>query len=270
MRLLLFLAAVSLSACGQKNIERESYSDYVPTRSPVLAAMESVDRPEPQPIPAGVSCDEIVIKDHRIRDEVASLDEEAIRLERPLIEGGRIVCVVDSVFGADREYKISRYETGKYNGMLYRFYYADGSGLVQGDPSSTLDTIKDLRLENWDMRCTIDRIGDSKSCSLSKGHLTVGIWKDGSTLAWVGSNHYPGTAMTVRVDRGRPISAGERSGFSSSQAATIVSQLKSGQSAITRYQEWPYRSNLDEDVDLFGFSQAWELLGIIYRNAAVY
>ena len=70
----------------------------------------------------------------------------------------------------------------------------------------------------------------------------------------------------IRVEKNKPFTTPESTGFSSSQAASIIEQLKTGKSVLTRYQEWPYRVDKDTPVDLFGFPQAWEILNKVYES----
>lgn len=270
MRIRLIVACASLLA-GCVSYDRPAYSPVIAQQDAPVEVKPKEQAPEPiiDPVPSGVECDDVVINDHRIRDEVATLKQEALRVDKRLVEGGAISCRVDSSFSNPKAYELSRVESGVYEGILYRIHYVDGSGTIQGDPSSTLDFIKDLRLKNWGVKCYVDQIEDSKWCSLSKEDLTVGVWKDGSAFVHIGSSHYPRSSITVRTDKKQPISANESTGFSGSQARQIINELKSGEAAVTRYQEWPYQSNLDKKVDLFGFDEAWSLLNIVYQNIYV-
>jgi len=268
MRIIVMAGAIGVLA-GCVTHEQPAYTQ---TRSqavgvtakatPIVAAPAP---PELNPIPSGTVCHDVLIKDHRIR-EVATVRPEALARSVPLVKGGKIVCEVDSSFRRPVTFEILRVETGSYQGALYRVFYTDGSGTVQGDPASTLDYRSDMGRKNWNMQCKSDQMDDTHWCSLSKDDLTVGIWKDGSTFISVGSSHYPRTLVTVRVDRQKPVSANEQTSFSSAQAKAIFNQLKAGKSVVTRYQEWPYQSNIDKTTDLYGFTEAWGLLNLVYKN----
>lgn len=162
-----------------------------------------------------------------------------------------------------------RIEEGIYKGVKYRIYYSDGSGSVQGLPANTLDYVGDNIGTNWSIQCKLDKMDDTHWCSLDRGDLRVGIWKDGTPFVSVGSSHYPNSMIAVRVDKNKPISASEKTGFTKAQSAEIIEQLKKGSSILTRYQEWPYQRNKDTSIDLFGFPQAWEILQKIYSSVKV-
>jgi len=193
---------------------------------------------------------------------------ELITAQGPLLPGGKVVCKVSLNSQTLRNNSRARTEEGVYKGIKYRIYYSDGSGSVQGLPSNTLDYIHDEHRTNWSTGCKKDEMDDTRWCSLHKGDLQVLIWKDGSHSVGVGSNHYPGSSITVRIDKGRPISAAEETGFSKQQSESILGHLKKGVSVLTRYQEWPYISDKDKIIELFGFNEAWEILGIVYKAAA--
>lgn len=194
---------------------------------------------------------------------------EMLSLDAPLVEGGVIECRVRRGIRNPRGYELSRVEKGIYSGLKYRIWYSDGSGVIQGDPESTLETMADLHLENWSFSCKADEIDDSHWCSMRKKGISVGVWKDGSGVVSVGHSHYPGSSVTIRVDKNAPITKSEDSSFSQSQTKEILDQLRAGTSAVTRYQEWPYQSNKDTRVDLFGFAEGFEFLNLVHKSASV-
>lgn len=72
--------------------------------------------------------------------------QELINRSTPLFEGGKITCRIGLDYRNPSQNERLRVETGEFNKVKYRFYYTDGSGSIQGDARSTLDTIKDLSL----------------------------------------------------------------------------------------------------------------------------
>lgn len=102
---------------------------------------------------------------------------------------------------------------------------------------------------------------------MQKGNIHIGIWKDGSSYIQIGSNNYPGTDILVRVDKNEPIKAKADPGYTTSQSDSLITQFKTGNTALSRYIEWPYETNKDLSIDLYGFNQAWEILNIIYKSA---
>lgn len=216
-------------------------------------------------VPEGITCDEVSIIG-RPMPQVAILDEELLERNEPLIDGGKISCKISQNL-ATNKYELWRSESGTYEGLRYRIQYRDGSGTFQGDNESTLGTQDILqRVQNWSVRCRVDRIDDTRRCFINKEGLTVGIWKDSTPYISIGSSHYPGSSITVRVDKNQPVVASERSGFSPAQSQDVLNQLKISSSLITRYQEWPYESNVDKNIDLYGFNEAWDFLKIVYNS----
>lgn len=160
-----------------------------------------------------------------------------------------------------------RVETGTYEGIKYKIWFSDGSGKVQGLPENTLDVLSDVHGTNWGRVCRLDEMDDTHWCYLDKKDLRIGIWKDGTPFVSIGHSHYPNSTVAVRVGGNKPIKASENTGFTKAQSVEIVEQLKKGNSVLTRYQEWPYQSNKDTSMELFGFPQAWAILQKIYESA---
>ncbi|MET1080325.1 MAG: hypothetical protein ABWY06_20115 [Pseudomonas sp.] len=185
----------------------------------------------------------------------------------PLLAGGQISCQVGINHKNPSTNERLRIETGSYEGIKYSFYHSDGSGTIQGDKNSTLDTIKDLHLTNWSIKCVKDGMDDTHWCSLRKHNISIGIWKNGSHFISVGNDHFPSSDITLRIDKNQPVTAVAESGFTEKQADLLISQMKVGESALSRYQEWPYRANKDKKVELYGFSEAWKILNVIYSTA---
>lgn len=188
---------------------------------------------------------------------------DLIRQDTPLITPkGKLECKI--LFN-----ETNKVESGSINNIMYRVYYSDGSGRVQGLKTNTLDYAKDESGTNWSTQCTKDEMDDSRWCTLGKGNnLRVGIWKDGTSFVSIGYEHYPGSNVTIRIDKGKPITASEKPSFTRAQSDDIINALKSGKSALTRYQNWPYKNNIDTPIDLYGFTEAWSILNSIF-NASV-
>lgn len=191
---------------------------------------------------------------------------EIIKRNSPIFEDGEIKCNIDMDYRKPNTNVRSRTETGTYKNIKYRFYYTDGSGTIQGDENSTLDTIKDLHIKNWSTSCKKDAMDDKHWCTLTKEDVTFGIWKNGTYFINVGHSHYPRSKVTLRVDKNQPISISSDGEFSKKQIESLLSQIKNGQDIISRYQEWPYESNIDKTTSLYGFNAAWEILNAIYKE----
>jgi hypothetical protein len=206
--------------------------------------------------------------DNGYKSGVAIVDEdELIKVNNTLFKNGTIICNVSFDYKTLKNNKRMRIETGTYDGIKYRIYFSDGSGTIQGLSTNTLDNISDKYETNWSTRCKRDEMDDKHWCSLGREDLRIGIWKDGTPFVSIGSSHYPDSDIAIRVDKNKPITASEKIGFTNAQSLEIIDQLKKGNSVLTRYQEWPYQSNKDTSLELFGFPQAWEILQKIYESA---
>lgn len=194
-------------------------------------------------------------------------DEEIIQINKPLFQGGKITCEVGFSLKTLENNTRIRIETGTLEGVKYRIRFSDGIGTVQGLSTNTLD--KDKYGTNWSTRCRLDEMDDRHWCFLDRGDLTIWLTKDGTPYVLVGYDHYPGSKIAVRVDKNKPITASAKIGFAKAQSLEIIEQLKNGQSALTRYEEWPYQIYRDSSVELFGFPQAWEILQKLHESAGI-
>lgn len=77
----------------------------------------------------------------------------------------------------------------------------------------------------------------------------VGIWKNGTPIISIGSDHYPDSNITIRIDKNKPITAPAKAGFSKDQTKAILEQMNKGDAMLTRYNEWPYQHDFDTQVD---------------------
>lgn len=191
--------------------------------------------------------------------------DELIRVHGPVIPGGRVVCTVD--FDLRSMQNVSdRIETGTLNGKKYRFYYSDGSGLVQGLPTSTVD-ISASYTDNWQLRCDIDAMTDKHWCSFSRADLTVSTAGDAGHSITVGYRHYPKSNIGLRVDKGAPVLAAAEQGFTPQQEAELMQQMLSGRTVLTRNVEETSPVNVDKTVALFGFPEATQIIDALNSAA---
>lgn len=148
-------------------------------------------------------------------------------------------------------------ETGELNGVIYRFYYSDGSGIFVGKPGNA-GTYMDRTDTNWDVQCKKDPVTDRKHCQMKIKDLWLFVYPKGRVTVSIGHEHYPGSSVTIRIDQGAPIStsAHQDGDFNPQTSLRLVQQLKKAKSVTTRYMKWPYRSWDDETWELYGFNEA--------------
>lgn len=178
---------------------------------------------------------------------------EFLNSSKKLAPSGITNCTVDLNYSNQKVNEALRFETGNLNGAEYRIWYSDGSGYVR-HPASTGSK------NEWSTRCTIDKFNDSHMCMISRGVFSLRIRPDGSRAITIGREHFPGSQISLRVDKNAPISASEETSFSDHQVEEIIKQLQSGSSFVTRYEEWPYQAYIVDTFDLLAFSEALEIL----------
>lgn len=166
--------------------------------------------------------------------------------------------VSDTMFTPDATIDTEGVEKGVLNGVIYSFDYSSGTGSFAGLPESNLGMIRD-----WLVHCDKDAITDKKSCWMVKGDLWVTIHENGQVIVGIGSDHYPFTPVTIRIDGGKPITSPvlkETKSFSPTVSKKIVERLKTAKHVATRCVTWPYKSWDDEEWDVYGFNEALEFL----------
>lgn len=149
-------------------------------------------------------------------------------------------------------------EVGALNAVSYSFYYSDASGSFSGVQSGELNALN--YKNNWSVGCKKDAIDDSKICYMSVGGLMVFVEGKDKYVVSVGSHHFPGTSVAVRIDENAAIKGGVDGDFSGTEASGIINQLKSGKKITTRYRKFPNEYNTDETIEIYGFKEAFQYI----------
>lgn len=215
---------------------------------------------------AGTTCDQIDYESENAKISDYTRSKEAISINGTLFPDAKILCTIGVDLKNPSQYILQRVEVGTINGSKYRIYYTDGSGEIQGKNTSTLDSLKDEIDSNWSVACKIDEINDQHYCSISRGGLSLGIMNNKTFYALIGHENYPQSSISIRIDKNKPLSANESSGFSKKQTKEIIQQLQSGNSFITRYEQWPYEADIDTKSDLYKFSNVWAILNKVSNS----
>lgn len=206
---------------------------------------------------ASMRCDKTEY-DSSYNKKLDTVEESAINMNEPLFSGGALMCNVSINYLSQKENVKTQVSYGDFNGIKYRVYYSDGSGTIQGEKNNTLDFSE--RDSNWSLQCLVDGMADTHMCHIRKGDLYVWLSSDGSPFVSIGNNHYPGTGVAIRIDKLKPIDTQDKGFVASSTVEKILSELKSGNIVMTRYQKWPYKAYVDRTVNLYGFKEAYEIL----------
>ncbi|MCL6238776.1 hypothetical protein M5F66_10620 [Acinetobacter sp. ANC 5033] len=116
----------------------------------------------------------------------------------------------------------------------------------------------------WNVHCSKDRFNGLKSCSISTYASDVFVYfSKGQYSILIGRNHYPRTSSAIKIDDNAAIYGYE--GISETPLK-VLKQMMNGKIAYTRYKEWPYEYNKDNEVKLDGFSEAIEKMKTEYKN----
>lgn len=152
-------------------------------------------------------------------------------------------------------------ETGELNGVFYRFHHSDGSGRVAGKEGNN-GSLNESYFSNWSLSCEKDAMTDKKRCSMQLNDLWIYVYANGKSIVSIGSEHFPGSSVAIRIDGGTPIKAsGDNDGdYSPATSAKIIAQLKKAKTITTRFMKWPYQHWVDQSWDLYGFPEAYQYI----------
>ncbi|TCB73759.1 hypothetical protein [Acinetobacter sp. ANC 4173] len=106
-------------------------------------------------------------------------------------------------------------------------------------------------LKKWWVTCYKKPFDNKKVCSMHSGDLSVFLI-NGKYSVDVGNDHYPNTKAGLRIDNGSAIYGYEGE---IPNPLNVIEKLKKGKTAYTRYQEWPYTYDVDNEIDLSRFSE---------------
>jgi invasion protein IalB len=161
---------------------------------------------------------------------------------------------------------LARFERGVLQGVGYKVYYSDGSGVIQGVPDQSLAGAG--YADTWRLSC--DRSGPPFQCSLARGELALHQTADGTRTLRIGGKPRADTQLLLRVDTQWAVTAPAATGFTAAQTRTLVDQLRAGKSAAIGYHDASVRGVSSRTIPLFGFAQGLEILDnvLVQLNSA--
>lgn len=153
---------------------------------------------------------------------------------------------------------------GKIGEISYKLSFLDYSGAFSNRSSP-----RPYSKGTWDVSCGMDRMHDSRSCTISSGTLTVYLGEKGHRAVWVGGQKYPYSRVYMRFSGGKAIESmptKEGGSFTPAQVSMIISGLKKGIPVTHRHTNWPYQANIDENADTEAFSQAYAYADWLFKK----
>ena len=116
----------------------------------------------------------------------------------------------------------------------------------------------------WDhhVSCTKDPIHDLKSCHMHIVNLSlwIHVHHRGSPSVTIGTHHYPGSTVALRINNEKPFVTNGEKGFDAKTSAIIIQKLTKNPKVVTRYQKWPEAYPTDNMFQMFGFAEAYEYI----------
>jgi hypothetical protein len=151
---------------------------------------------------------------------------------------------------------LARYELGTLDGVGYKVQYSDGSSLIQGRADQPVATANPQ--DNWKLTCRA--AGATSGCTLHKGDISVHKDSGNRVTLSIGTNPRKGSEWLLRVDTNWAVTAPADNGFSVEQTGRLLSELRNGHKADTRYHNDSVRAPTSRSMTLYGFSQAMEVM----------
>lgn len=118
--------------------------------------------------------------------------------------------------------------------------------------------------DDWHITCKRDRFDGTKMCLMLKRNEDVSVMiMNGKYHVFVGRDHYPRTQSAIKIDNNATI-YGYEGVFKNSPE--IIEQMKRGRVVYSRYKEWPYDYNKDNEMSLLGFTEKYNEMRAKYRE----
>lgn len=184
-------------------------------------------------------------------EDVSSVEH----IHRRITPGG----VIDCRYLPDQSSRLNilaRFERGTLDGVGYQVQYGDGSGSIQGHADQPVATADPQ--DNWKLNC--HAAGTASACTLHKGDLSVHKDSGNRVTLAIGSNPRKGSEWLLRVDTNWAVTAQADSGFSVEQSERLLSELRNGHKADTRYHGDSVQAPISRTMTLYGFKQAMEVM----------
>lgn len=109
--------------------------------------------------------------------------------------------------------------------------------------------------------CKKDRFEGDKQCSMSKSGIVVLIL-NGKTFIMIGGEHFPRSHSAIRIDNNKT-EYGIEGIFGNNNR--ILNQMLRGNVLDFRFVEWPRNYNVDNSIELKGFTDAYHNLKTKYQ-----
>ncbi|MQW93379.1 hypothetical protein GFH30_04965 [Acinetobacter wanghuae] len=142
--------------------------------------------------------------------------------------------------------------------------------LMVRDIESDIVTFSDLDVDDsasksWNISCSVDQITDEKICMIYKfGVRIMKSSKLGVLISVTGDTEKLNTRQYqyLRVDKNPAFKT--HSLFTGNDAIKIISQMKNGSMAYTRFYEWS--DSYEESLSLYGFSAAYQTMNLMFQR----
>lgn len=119
------------------------------------------------------------------------------------------------------------------------------------------------KINGWERgSCYKDKFDNTKICAMHNNDLMVSIYNSNISI-YVGAEHFPRKSSAIKVDSNKTL-YGVEGIFKNNNL--ILNQLMKGKVAYTRYVRWPYEYNVDSEISLDGFTEAYEDLRMRYSQ----
>jgi hypothetical protein len=116
----------------------------------------------------------------------------------------------------------------------------------------------------WHIWCRTDKVESLQTCGLMSGgpggRLSIGNGFPGDIVFWGPSGSvYPGSQKVAKIGNLAPVRFAENLRINSRVSGAMIDQMRNADSAVFRYQDWPYNRSVDIEISLRSFSDVVSL-----------
>jgi hypothetical protein len=144
----------------------------------------------------------------------------------------------------------------------------NGASLKLTDRGSNTIEVRSSKGEllKWSFSCTIDRVEDTRTCSLqggNKGSISIArIFLKGGGITnavnW-GGHKFPGSEKIAKIGKGAPMRWDSDTTIFGAKAVRVIEAAKRGGVGIFRWFDWPAEQAHDEEINFDNFEIVWDL-----------
>lgn len=134
------------------------------------------------------------------------------------------------------------------------------------DGSASVSRSQNVLDKSWSIDCRVDQMNDKRDCSITSKtggpFIYYGNASNPQSVCILGHD-FPGRTGQIRIDKGSPVSTDNEGCV---RASSILPQMRTGKTFLSRWVKWPYDYSRDDSYDLDGLNKAMEVVAEIQNG----